>query len=162
MSGRIESINTSNGGVPKSSVFEALITEQGVAGDAQRDLRHHGGPDRAVLLFSLELIRALQQQGHPIAPGAIGENLTVSGLDWKALKPGIRLQIGGVQLRVTGYAAPCSKISGSFLDRDFERVSQNRYPGWSRVCTRVVTGGIVRPGGSVEIHEEIEGANLPA
>ena len=37
VSGRIESINVSRGGVPKTSVFEALITFRGLDGDCQRD-----------------------------------------------------------------------------------------------------------------------------
>jgi MOSC domain-containing protein YiiM len=45
--GRVESINASRGGVPKQSMSEALITEAGLDGDRQRDLRFHGGPDRA-------------------------------------------------------------------------------------------------------------------
>ena len=46
MSGRLESINTSRGGVPKTSVFEGQIGTLGVSGDHQNDDRHHGGPDR--------------------------------------------------------------------------------------------------------------------
>ena len=46
--GRVESINTSRGGVPKQPVFEALVTADGVDGDRQSDRRFHGGPDRAV------------------------------------------------------------------------------------------------------------------
>lgn len=149
--GRLESINISNGGVPKTSVFEGLITEQGVAGDAQRDLRHHGGPDRAVVLFSLELIRALQQEGHPIATGTTGENLTVSGIEWTLLTPGTQVQVGPVRLRITDYAAPCSKIAASFADHDVQRIWQTPCPGWSRLCARVVCGGMVQPGDSVEI-----------
>jgi pyrroloquinoline quinone biosynthesis protein B len=42
--GRIESINRSDGGVPKSPVAEARIDERCVDGDRQRDLRFHGGP----------------------------------------------------------------------------------------------------------------------
>ena len=64
--GRIESINVSRGGVPKTPVFEALVTADGIDGDRQRDLRFHGGPERAVVLFSLDVIRALQREGHPI------------------------------------------------------------------------------------------------
>ena len=78
--GRIDSINTSRGGVPKEPVFEAMITQAGLDGDRQRDLRFHGGPDRAVVLFSLDVIRDLQREGHAIAPGTTGENLTISGL----------------------------------------------------------------------------------
>ncbi len=150
-SGRLESINISNGGVPKTGVLEGLITEQGVSGDAQRDLQHHGGPDRAVVLFSLELIRALQKEGHPIAPGTTGENLTVSGIEWTLLTPGTQVQVGPVRLRITSYAAPCSKIGASFADHDVQRIWQTQYPGWSRLCARVVVGGLVRPGDGVEM-----------
>ena len=44
MPGRVEAINLSRGGVPKQPVFEAVITEQGLAGDHQNDSYHHGGP----------------------------------------------------------------------------------------------------------------------
>lgn len=149
--GRLESINTSRGGVPKTSVFEALITEHGVDGDRQRDPRFHGGPDRAVVLFSLEVIRALQQEGHPIAPGSIGENLTISGVDWTTVVPGAELVVGGVRLQMTKYASPCEKIAHCFLNEDLARVSQKRHPGWSRACARVLEGGLVRIGDPITI-----------
>jgi MOSC domain-containing protein YiiM len=149
--GRLDSINTSRGGVPKTSVFEALITEHGVDGDHQRDPRFHGGPDRAVVLFSLEAIRALQHEGHPIAPGTTGENLTVSGVDWTMVGPGAELAIGGVRLLITKYASPCEKIATCFLNEDITRISQKRHPGWSRVCARVLESGIVRIGDPIAI-----------
>ncbi|HEV8458762.1 MAG TPA: MOSC domain-containing protein, partial [Methylomirabilota bacterium] len=77
--GRIVQINISAGGVPKRSVDAAQVTRLGVEGDAHRDMEHHGGPERALCLFALERIRALQAEGHSIAPGSIGENLTVEG-----------------------------------------------------------------------------------
>jgi MOSC domain-containing protein YiiM len=49
--GRIVQISVSNGGVPKTAVPEARITEEGVEGDRQRHTEIHGGPDRAVCLF---------------------------------------------------------------------------------------------------------------
>jgi len=149
MQGVLESINVSRGGVPKTSVFEALVTEEGVSGDRQRDLRFHGGPDRAVSLFSFEIIEALQLDGHPITPGSAGENLTVSGLDWAALGPGTEIHIGPVRLLLTGFASPCEKISGSFLDGDMTRLSQKRHAGRSRLYARVLTGGVIRPGDAV-------------
>src|SRR5437868_5108903 len=109
-SGRVESINTSRGGVPKQPVFEAFVTEAGLDGDRQRDLRFHGGADRAVVIFSLDVITALQAEGHPIAAGTAGENLTLGGVDWAKLVPGAELTIGEVRLRVTKYASPCYKI----------------------------------------------------
>ena len=148
--GRLESINTSRGGVPKLAVFEGFIAETGVSGDAQTNLQVHGGPDRAVVLYSLDVIRALQEEGHPIAPGTTGENLTVSGLNWAAVVPGVELTVGSAQLHITRYATPCSKIRGSFRGGDFMRVAHDTHPGWSRVCARVLEPGIVQPGDPVE------------
>lgn len=150
MAGRLESINASRGGVPKQSMFQALITDAGIDGDRQRDLRFHGGPDRAIVLFSLDAIRALQREGHPIAAGTTGENLTVSGLDWTAIVPGTELAIGEVRLRITNYTSPCAKIGCSFLDDDSTRISQRLHPGWSRLSARVLSGGLVTIGDAVE------------
>jgi MOSC domain-containing protein YiiM len=149
--GRVESINVSRGGVPKTSVLEARITERGVIGDKQVQLVFHGGRDRAVVLFSLDVIERLQQEGHPIHAGSVGENLTISGLEWRDIVPGVELQVGEARLYVTKYVTPCSTIRESFLDGEFVRISQKRHPGWSRVCARVITEGIVRPNDRVEI-----------
>lgn len=137
------------------SAFEALVTEHGLDGDQQRDLRFHGGLDRAVVLYSLDVIRALQDEGHPIAVGSTGENLTLSGVDWTSVSPGVELSIGEVRLLVTKYASPCENVGPFFLDGDFTRISQKRHPGWSRVCARVLAGGIVRIGDSVTVRNSV-------
>ena len=149
--GRLESINTSRGGVPKTPVFEAVVTREGLVGDVQRDLRYHGGPDRAVSIYSLDLIGDLQREGHPILPGTAGENLTVSGVDWSLLVPGRDVQIGDVRMTVTGYASPCENIRSSFKDQNFTRISQKLHPGWSRVYCRVAVPGTIRPGDPVRL-----------
>lgn len=148
---RVESINTSRGGVPKRAVFEAFIAETGVSCDGQTNRQLHGGPDRAVVLYSLEVIRALQQEGHPIAPGTTGDNLTISGLDWPRVAPGAELLVGAARLLITRYATPCSSIRRSFRGGDFMRIAQAEYPGWSRVCARVLEPGLVQPGDAVEL-----------
>ena len=151
-SGRIAQISVSPGGVPKRAVEAAEVTASGVAGDAQRDLRYHGGPERAICLFALETIRALQAEGHPIEPGHIGENLTLEGIDWTAVTPGVRLLLGeDVLLEVTRYTSPCANIRASFKGGDYARVSQTRHPGASRVYARVVRTGTVRHGDPVRL-----------
>ena len=87
----VNQINVSDGGVPKLPVREAKVGEGGLDGDRQRNLKFHGGPDRAVCLYSLELIERLQDEGHPIDSGFSGENLTLSGLDWDLVRPGVRV-----------------------------------------------------------------------
>ena len=88
MSGRIVQISVSRGGVPKSMIEQAHVTALGLEGDAHRDREHHGGPERAVCLYALEAIASLRAEGHDIVPGAIGENVTVEGLDWSAVVRG--------------------------------------------------------------------------
>src|SRR5262245_42508499 len=94
MSGRIFQLNISSGGVPKNAVKEAAVTELGLEGDVQAHPNIHGGPERALCLFSLERILEFQAAGHPIYPGSIGENVTVRGMDWNAIVPGVRLILG--------------------------------------------------------------------
>lgn len=146
--GRIVQVNVNpRGGVPKLAVPAAELSPEGVAGDKQRDRRHHGGPQRAVSLYAIERIRQLQAEGHPIAPGTTGENLTVDGLDWGAIQIGDRLQVGDwVELEITGYATPCSNIAESFHEGAFTRIAQKLHPGWSRLYARVITPGEVRAG----------------
>jgi MOSC domain-containing protein YiiM len=154
----VHQINVSDGGVPKLPVWEAKVGEQGVDGDRQQNLKFHGGPDRALCLFSLERIEQLQEEGHRIDAGSSGENLTVSGLDWDLVRPGVRLTIGPeVQLEVTSYTTPCSKNKRWFREDDFLRISQDLNPGWSRVYAKVLRSGIVRPGDTVTIESEGDG-----
>jgi MOSC domain-containing protein YiiM len=147
-------INVSDGGVPKRPVLEAVITKAGVEGDRQQDLKMHGGLDRAVCLYSQDLIERLQDEGHSIEAGSSGENLTFAGLEWEKLKPGIRLQVGPeVLLVIMNYTSPCDKNAQWFLDRDYKRVSQKLNPGWSRLYAKVLREGLVRPGDEVTIQE---------
>lgn len=149
--GVVEAINVSPGGVPKRAVPSAMVSERGVEGDRQRDLRHHGGPDRALCLYSAELIDALRVEGHPIVAGAAGENLTVRGVAWDAMVPGARLQVGEVEAEVTSYAHPCSNLVPWFTDAVFTRISQKLHPGWSRVYARVLHGGEIVVGASFTV-----------
>jgi MOSC domain-containing protein YiiM len=148
----VHQINVSDGGVPKRPVLEAKVTEEGVEGDRQRNLKVHGGPDRAVCLFSLELLERLQDEGHPIDAGSSGENLTLAGLEWGLIGPGVRLAVGPeVRLEVTSYTVPCSHNAPWFLDGDYQRISQKKNQGWSRVYAKVLKGGVVRPGDKVDM-----------
>ena len=145
--GHIVQISVSPGGVPKLPVETARITLAGLEGDAHRDREHHGGPDRAVCLYSMDMIRALVAEGHTVAPGTLGENVTVEGLDWAAIEPGTLLRLGDtVLLEVTRYTSPCFNIKAAFVGGEFARVSQKRHPGWSRVYTRVLREGTIRTG----------------
>lgn len=147
--GRVVQLNVSGGGVPKRPVAWAEVTETGMAGDRQNDGEHHGRPWQALCLWSAEVIDALAAEGHPIGYGNAGENVTVAGIDWPSLRPGVRLAIGDVLAETTPYAIPCSKNALWFLGGDFGRMAHERQPGVSRIYAQVLRGGRVTVGDPV-------------
>jgi MOSC domain-containing protein YiiM len=155
VAGRVFSINISGGGVPKTPIEEALLGVLGIAGDAHDDKETHGGPERALCLYSIERIRVLRAEGHPVEPGTMGENITLEGLDTAGLKPGDRLAIGETEIEVTAYTTPCKTIRAAFIDGGFSRVLQDRHPGDSRLYARVLRGGNIRRGDAVQLADVI-------
>lgn len=149
---RIHRLSASDGGVPKLALSRARVTPLGIEGDRQRYRKIHGGPQRALCLYSLELIERLRAEGHPVSPGSCGENVTVAGIEWTRVRPAARLRLGAeVEVVVTRYTTPCKTIAASFLDGDFRRISQDRHPGESRVYARVLRGGWLEPGDAVAV-----------
>ena len=103
-------------GSPNCPNGKAEVNSLGLTTDTQRNQKVHGGPDKAICLYPVEQIKALQQEGHPIYAGSIGENLTVIGIDWQTMTIGSRWQIGAeVQIEITSYAYPCKYIGESFV-----------------------------------------------
>lgn len=144
MTASVVQLSRSRGGVPKLAIDEAAVTADGLEGDKQRDRRFHGGPNRALCLYSDDLIEQLALEGHPISRGSTGENVTIRGLDWGLVRPGVRLSIGDVHVEITSFAAPCKTIRGSFIDADSTRVSQKLHRGWSRAYCRILRPGLIR------------------
>jgi MOSC domain-containing protein YiiM len=150
--GTVISINVSDGGVPKRRISDAKVSLLGLVNDDHDDKKQHGGPERAVCVYSIERIRALQAEGHPIDVGTAGENVTVEGIDWELVVPGARFRLGDeVLLEVASFTSPCKTIRDSFTDGRFVRISQKLHPGWSRVYTRVLSEGAIRFGDAVEL-----------
>ena len=147
MSARIFQLARSGGGVPKLGVHEARVTPLGLEGDVQKHTKIHGGPDRALCLYSLELIQKLQAEGHPVFPGSAGENVTISGLDWSQLGAGRELWLGAhVLVELTWVSEPCKTIRASFVDGNIKRLG---VPGEMRWYTRVLREGMIRVGDPV-------------
>ena len=144
--GTVAGVFASGGGVPKQPVLSASVGPRGVEGDTQATRRHHGRVWQALCLWSTEVVDALAAEGHPIFPGAAGENVSVSGVDWAALRPGTRLRLGTVLAEVTAPALPCAKNARWFAGRDFARMHHEREPGVSRLYALVLEPGEVAAG----------------
>lgn len=148
--GYVFQISISKGGVPKLPVAKAYVRYEGILGDKQKDRRYHGGPERALCLFSLEELNQLKKEGHPIFPGSTGENLTISFEGYEHLAPHDKLKIGDeVIIQITSYTAPCKTIKDSFTEKKFTRISQKLYPGSSRLYARVLQEGNIRQGDEI-------------
>lgn len=152
MHGMITGLQLSDGGVPKLPVPAAEIAVGGLVGDRQRNLKVHGGPDRAVCLLAQEVIDALVSEGHPITRGSTGENITIAGLEWGKVQLGDRLKLGAtVVLEFTTYTLPCKNISPSFLLGDHTCLGHEKHPGRARIYARVLVPGHVTVGDSVSL-----------
>lgn len=147
VSSRIFQLSRSPGGVPKLPVREARADLLGLEGDGHAHPKIHGGPERALCLYSLEVIAELQAQGHPIWPGSVGENVTITGFEWPSLAAGARLALGpDVLVELTRVAAPCKQIVESFSDRNSKRLAA---PALGRWYARVLAPGVLRVGMTV-------------
>jgi len=139
-------ISRSRGGIPKFAVDgPVMLRESGIEGDGQRDLRHHGGPDKAVLMIASELLDNLLAEGFPVYPGALGENLTVAGLDPRDLRPGQCFRIGDeAAIELTTLREPCVNlyVYGRSIVKELAR------PGCvaGGFYARVISPGLLTPG----------------
>ena len=149
-------VNVSPGGMPKLPVLVARVTRQGLAGDKQRNRKYHGGPDRAVCLYSEELYAWLREKGVDVSGGQIGENFTTRGLDLLKLAKGDRLRVGaaggdgadgcdGCVIEITGVRVPCSQLKK--WDPDLPELIVG-HSGW---VAKVVEEGTVKPGDPIEV-----------
>ena len=147
MTGLVHSVCVrEGGGVPKLPLKEARVGAEGIEGDKRR------GPRRAVIIYSLERIEGLREEGHPVAaPGSLGENILVEGLDWDSLAEGDRLRIGDALIELTSATAPCHIIADQFRDEDSGRIDHGLNPGWSRWCAAVLEEAVVAPGDAVSL-----------
>ncbi len=81
-------------GLPKYSVKHSYATAQGLDGDYNifRQTKKKGDKDMALLVYPIETIQELNQEGWPVQPGDVGENLTVKGFAHDTFKVGQRIR----------------------------------------------------------------------
>jgi MOSC domain-containing protein YiiM len=159
MQGTIVQVNISPGGLPKTPISGGLITWEGLQGDRHRNLIHHGGPDKAILLISAENVDDLVARGYPLYYGALGENLTTRGIDFRKLRIGDRIRAGGALLDIKLPRVPCANLEpygktlrGDIYDkRVFAGDYTSPYWGMSGFYTSVVESGPVSPGDIIAV-----------
>lgn len=134
----------------------------GLDGDEQADLSVHGGPDKAVYAYPharyADWLADYPEHGHHLAPGAFGENLTISGLTEADLCAGDIHEIGTARLQVCQPRQPCFKFALHFQDNRLPKAMvRTGRSGW---YYRVLQEGRIAPDDTVRLIERPH-PNLP-
>lgn len=116
-------------------------------GDAQADLRVHGGLEKAVYAYAQSRYEAWRSEfpehGTRLVPGAFGENLTISNMTEDQLCLGDIHAIGSALLQVCQPRRPCFKLSLRFDDSRIPRAMvRSGRSGW---YYRVIQEGWIEP-----------------
>jgi MOSC domain-containing protein YiiM len=158
MRGTILQINVSQGGVPKTPVPSAFVSFERVEGDDWRFKDVHGGPLQVILMIAKENIDALASQGFPVFEGALGENFTTRGLNYKEIRYGDVFRAGAsLEFRITKRRAPCNTISvyGNEIHKAlFDADARDHKPesekwGMSGFYAEILTEGTVKTGDEI-------------
>jgi len=133
---------------PIDKVFD--VTKLSIIGDSVADTIHHGGVDKAIFANSLHNYTHWKHylNKDDIPYGALGENLTIDGIDESTVCIGDIHQIGTVKLQVSQPRQPCWKISRRWEQKDFmEEIYRSGLTGW---YYRVLEEGSFKAGDTVQ------------
>ncbi|CAN2535028.1 Protein+YiiM [Methylocapsa aurea] len=125
------------------------LLREGLAGDRQGDLRHHGGPEKALHHYPRDHYDAWAKEGPELvaalsAPPAFGENISTLGVTESDVCIGDVLAFGSALLQVSQGRQPCWKLNARFARPDMaHRVQTSGRTGW---YYRVLREGVAEPG----------------
>ena len=131
-------------GTQKQNVGTAVFVEDwGIEGDA-----HAGKWHRQVSLLSHEKIEAFRARGAQVEDGAFGENLVVSGIDFRSLPLGTKFQCNDVVLELTQIGKECHNGC------EIYKIMGDCIMPRGGVVTRVLHGGSISVGDTLRILED--------
>jgi MOSC domain-containing protein YiiM len=106
----------------------------GLVGDGQADLAVHGGPDKAICVYSLDHYPYWQEVlgVDPLPTGAFGENFTLEGIDENAVCIGDVWKVGdSLVVQVSQPRQPCWKLARRWQRKTLAvEVQDNGKTGW--------------------------------
>ncbi|MGG1674826.1 MOSC domain-containing protein [Neobacillus sp. NRS-1170] len=117
-----------------------------LTGDGQGDQEHHGGPEKAVLGYSLENYTYWQKElgFTQVLPGGMGENFLMATINEETIAIGDTFQIGEAVVQVSQPRQPCWKPARRFKIKNLALLMQNTgKTGW---YFRVIKEGLVEAG----------------
>ena len=147
---------THKGKTVRTGIFKEAVDRRvrvatlNIDGDGQADLIGHGGPFRAVLVYSLENYayweHELGQSGFEF--GHFGENFTVEGMLEEDVHVGDVFRIGTALFQATQPRVPCYKLAIKVgIENFYSRILESGRPGF---YFRVLEEGEVGAGDAIE------------
>jgi MOSC domain-containing protein YiiM len=147
-------------GVPSAIVKTArqgpvAVSVLGLHGDEQADLSVHGGLEKAVYAYAGSRYPSWAEEFPDLAAnfrgGAMGENLTVSGMDESAICVGDVHEVGSALLQVCQPRQPCFKFALRHANNRLPKAMvRSGFAGW---YYRVVRTGSLKAGDAVSLHD---------
>lgn len=126
------------------------VGKLGIVDDFIGDLKNHGGPDQAILVYGggdYEWWSTVL--GRMLMPGTFGENLTISHLESAEYHVGDRLHIGELVLEITAPRIPCSTLAARMGQSEFVKMYRDaERPG---MYCRVIETGMIQRGNPVTV-----------
>jgi MOSC domain-containing protein YiiM len=129
---------------------EVFLGETNLDGDQQADLRHHGGPEKAVCVYPSEHYPYWDDElDLDLGPAAFGENFTTEGLTEREACIGDVYEVGEATMQITQPRSPCWKLARRWRVKDLAiRFEETGYTGW---YLRVLDTGTITPGQSMSL-----------
>jgi MOSC domain-containing protein YiiM len=121
---------------------EATLTvKYGIEGDLKGKQ-----PDRQLNVMTYETLQQLGGEGFQTAPGQMGEQLTLKGLDVNALNEGDQIQLGdAARIEVIKARTGCDRFE------HIQGKSPELVQGRMGVMAKVLAGGVIRVGDPVKV-----------
>ncbi len=162
----VESLNV---GLPKKEIFDGkeIITgickgpvsvslhlgKLGFDGDGVADTKNHGGPDKAVCVYSLDHYPYWGELlGIKLPPAAFGENLSVSNLKEEEVCIGDIFLLGTAAVQISQPRQPCRTLAARYGRNDLVKLVVNS--GFTGFYFRVLQEGIVEMGTPLVLMEK--------
>lgn len=125
----------------------------GFEGDGVADLKHHGGPDKAVCVYSVDHHPFWEKAlGIKLPPAAFGENLSVSNLLEDEVSVGDVFQLGKAVVQISQPRQPCRTLAARYGRSDLIKMVIDS--GRTGFYLKVLAEGAVKKGDNLILKEK--------
>jgi MOSC domain-containing protein YiiM len=129
-----------------------FLRKLGLEGDGVGDLKHHGGYDKALCVYSIDHFPYWERTlGISLPPSPFGENLSVSGLNEDVICIGDIFQLGAAVVQVSQPRQPCSTLAARYGRSDMVKLVVNS--GRTGFYFRVLEEGVIETGNALHLKE---------